>query len=677
MPGTVCYYDDLLVVGSTENELKMRTERLLRKLTSVGLKINPNKSQFNKSTVIFLGHLLSEKGIGIDPQKAEALANCPVPTSKEELQSFLGLINFYNSFVKDFSSLTAPLYDMLKKDQPFLWSSEIEKCWRLVIETLLNAPILKPFDPEQQVILTTDASQRGLGAVLSQCGRPIAFASKKLTPTQQKYSVLEKEAMAFFWSVTEKFSLYLKGRDFVWQTDHKPLETLLHPESALSKIASARIHRWARALMPYRYTIIGKRSKEIPVADGLSRLPYEPAEEMDTEADLEYVAVLECNPISQEQIRSHTGESAELKPVLEYLKERKEIRNGPYKQIRQNLSLHDGIIFYGNRPIIPETLREAALKSLHSGHPGIVQMKTLARSSMYWPGINNDCETIVKSCEICQAKKSTANVSSYKSWPQTSNYGDRIHIDFLGPIEGYMILVLVDSHTGWIDAYHSRNTTAAETIRMVRKSFSRFGVPKLIVSDNGPQFASEEFNAWLNSIGVRHLYSPPYHPASNGQAERGVRSFKEKERVLRQITDFGKRIDNVLVAFNSGSGADLKLLHRKLWKPVTCNSSDEVLKDAKHPVWFRVFNDKESFWEKGIAVNPGSPCTEGVDLEGKFWRRSTNHVKERTEMEDEVTQSKMEEETPEIKLEPEGIPEERNLRRSSRIRKPVERFTPT
>ena len=120
--------------------------------------------------------------------------------------------------------------------------------------------------------------------------------------------------------------------------------------------------------MPYRYTIIGKRSKEIPIADGLSRFPYEPAEDLDTEADLEYIVVLECNPISQEQIRSHTGESAELKPVLKYLKERKEIRNGPYKQIRQNLSLLDGIFFYGNRPIIPETLREAALETLHSGH---------------------------------------------------------------------------------------------------------------------------------------------------------------------------------------------------------------------------------------------------------------------------------------------------------------------
>ena len=477
------------------------------------------------------------------------------------------------------------------------------------------------------MILTTDASQRGLGAVLSQCGRPIAFASKKLTQTQQNYSVLEKEAMAFFWAVTEKFSLYLKGRHFVWQTDHKPLETLLHPEASLSKIASARIHRWARALMPYRYTIIGKRSKEIPVADGLSRLPFEQAEEMDVEADLEYVAILECNPISQEQIRTHTGESAELKPVLEYLKERKEICSGPYKQISGSLSLHDGVIFYGTRPVIPETLREDALKALHSGHPGIVQMKNLARSAMYWPGINSDCEKIVKACEICQAKKSTAKVSSYRSWPQTSSYGDRIHIDFLDPIEGYMILVLVDSHTGWIDAYHSRNTTAAETIRMVRKSFSRFGVPKLIVSDNGPQFVSEEFNAWLNSICVRHLYSPPYHPASNGQAERGVRSFKEKERVLRHITDFGKRVDNVLVALNSGSGADLKVLHRKLWKPITCNSIDKSLQDAEHPVWFRVFHDKEAFWEKGMAVNPGSPCTEGVDLESKFWRRSTNTLK--------------------------------------------------
>ena len=673
LPGTAAYYDDLLVVGTTESELKGRTENLLRKLQSAGLEINITKCQFDKKSVIFLGHHLSEQGIQIDPERTEALTKCDIPRSKDELCSFLGMINFYNSFVKNFSSLTAPLYDMTKTDNThFKWSKEANKSWQGIINALRNAPILVPYDPKKEVVLTTDASQRGLGAVLSQNGRPVAFASKKLSPTQEKYSVLEKESMAFFWAVTEKFSLYLKGRDFIWQTDHQPLEKLFHPDTPLSKIASARVHRWARALMPFSYRIIGKRSSEIPVADGLSRLPFEPSDRC--EPDLEYVAILDCNPLSHDEIRLHSVESESIKEIVDCLVEGKRIRNGPYAAIKNELSVHDNILFYGDRPVIPESLRDKVLQSLHMGHPGIVQMKGLARSSVFWPGITKDCERTTTKCEICQTKKTTAVKNVYTSWPSTKNYGDRIHIDFLGPIQGKMILILVDAYTGWIDAYHTINTTASDTIRLVRKSFSRFGVPKQVISDSGPQFISKDFHNWLRSIGVQHIYSPPYHPASNGAAERAVRSFKEKERTLRNIGDFHKRMDNILVALNSGSGADLKMLGRKLWSPVITETPKPIpSQPVKNPVWFRLFHDSDKFWEKGLAKDITSSCIEGEDLNGNEWRRSRNHIKIRELPEEESESTKC---IPESQAE-ECKSKEPELRRSTRIRKPIDRFVPS
>ena len=123
-----------------------------------------------------------------------------------------------------------------------------------------------------------------------------------------------------------------------------------------------------------------------------------------------------------------------------------------------------------------------------------------------------------------------------------------------------MALILVDAHTGWIDVDCTKSTSASETIRMVKKSFANFGVAKTVVSDNGPQFLSNEFNDWLVQIGTQHRFSPPYHPQSNGLEERAVRAFKKRERTLRNITDFQKRLDNVLVALNSGSQADMKML---------------------------------------------------------------------------------------------------------------------
>ena len=681
LTGVACYYDDILVVGSSENQLKDRTESLLQKLNVSGLRINPQKSQFNKKSVIFLGHQLSELGIGIDPKKKAALTDCSPPSSKDELQSFLGMINYYNSFVDNFASITAPLYNLLRKDTQFQWSDDINKRWKAILEALKKAPILVPYDPSQSVTLTTDASHQGLGAVLSQNGRPVAFASKKLSPSQQKYSTLEKEAMSFFWATTKKFSLYLKGRHFIWQTDHQPLEKLLHPETALSKIASARIHRWARALMPYSYTIVGKRSKEIPVADGLSRLPFESYDSEDNE--FEYVAILECNPISQFELREQTSISQELIEVIHRLEDGKPINHGPFFPLRNELSIHDGIVFYGNRPIIPETLRAKALDALHFGHSGIVQMKNLARSAMYWPGINKECERTVRSCEICQSHKTKAHNSTYKSWPLTNSYGERIHADFLGPIDGFMVLILVDVYTGWIDAYFSKSTTASETIKMMRKSFSRFGVPKLLVSDNAPQFVSQEFNDWLSNIGVKHLYSPPYHPESNGRAERAVRAFKEKERTMKCITDFQKRMDNILVALNSGSCADLKLYGRKLWSPVVTKTSFVPALSTK-PVWYRVFDSNRAFWKKGIAVDTSKQCIQGEDLEGNQWRRSKNHIKVREEdqrCEDASTEDNQEKNqdvsvqndinSSESKTDVEPV-----LRRSTRIRKPVDRYTP-
>ena len=205
----------------------------------------------------------------------------------------------------------------------------------------------------------------------------------------------------------------------------------------------------------------------------------------------------------------------------------------PYYNRRLELSIEGGCLLWGMRVIIPSRLQDAILKDLHRDHPGIVRMKSFARSHVWWPGLDKSLEQLANACQSCLAAKPSKLSVPLHPWVWPTKPWRRLHVDFAGPFMGKSYLLVVDAHSKWPEIVEMNTTTSERTIAVLRRLFAQFGLPEQVVSDNGPQFTSEDFKLFMQSNGIKHLRSTPYHPASNGAVERLVRSFKEAMKAGR------------------------------------------------------------------------------------------------------------------------------------------------
>ncbi|XP_039197757.1 uncharacterized protein K02A2.6-like, partial [Crotalus tigris] len=209
-----------------------------------------------------------------------------------------------------------------------------------------------------------------------------------------------------------------------------------------------------------------------------------------------------------------------------------------------------GCLLWGSRVVIPTSMRTRVLGSLHEGHPGIVHMKALARSHLWWLGLDRDIEAKVHACHLCQCSRPEMPQAPVHRWEETQSLWSRVHIDYAGPFQGQFFLVLVDSHSKWLEAVPVSSTTTAKTIQVLRGIFAAHGLPDVLVSDNGPQFTSSEFQAFLQANMIRHATSAPFHPSTNGMAERMVCITKD---ALKKITygDWHHRLADFLLSYRT------------------------------------------------------------------------------------------------------------------------------
>ena len=240
--------------------------------------------------------------------------------------------------------------------------------------------------------------------------------------------------------------------------------------------------------------------------------------------------MLESLPVTATQIRKWTSRDPTLSKVQLMLSSGWEKTNepdfAPYQQRKTELSLHDGCILWGSRVVIPPPGRERILEELHEGHPGISRMKSLARSFVWWPGLDKSLELKVKTCNACQRSQSLPTVAPIQPWEWPERPWSRLHIDYAGPLLGHMFLVVVDAHSKWMEVKMVKTATTSTTVTALREIFATHGIPELLVSDNSSVFTSAEFKTFTQQNGIRHTTSAPYHPATNGLAERAVQTFK-------------------------------------------------------------------------------------------------------------------------------------------------------
>ena len=555
LSGVTSFIDDILITAPTEEKHFELLEEVLRRLDKAGLRIKLKKCQFLQSSVRYLGHVIDKHGLHPLPDKVEAIKDAPTPRSIQELKSYLGLLTYYGKFLPNLSTTLFPLYRLLRKDFPWKWDYEEEKAFQKSKDMLTSSSLLTHFDSNLPLMLACDASAYGIGAVLAHrmpdgSEKPIGYVSRTLSKAEQNYSQLEKEGLSLVFGI-KKFHSYVFGHPFELITDHKPLLGLLREDRATSPQASARIKRWSLFLSSYEYTLVFRKTSAHANADALSRLPLlvEPAT---TQTPPELVLLtehLDDSPVTADDIRKWIKKDPKLSQVLQFILQgwpnhcSSDLE--PFFSKRAELSTYDGCILWGTRVFIPQGGRDAVLQELHGGHPGISKMKAMARMYVWWPGIDSDIEKTVRLCGNCQEVQSSPPIAPLNPWRWPTRPWSRLHADFAGPFENKMFLILIDAHSKWIEAFQTSNATSRTVIDELRTVFARFGIPEMIVTDNGSCFVSEEFESYLSKNGIKHTTSAPHHPASNGLAERAVQIVK---RGLKKDTsgDIKTRLARVL-----------------------------------------------------------------------------------------------------------------------------------
>ena len=526
-----------LITGATEAEHLNNLHDVLSRLEQAGMRVKKNKCAFLLPQVDYLGHRISHSGLHPTEEKVRAIVEAPVPHNVSQLKSFLGMLNYYSKFLSNLSTVLAPFYNLLQKNVVWQWGTAQQKAFSEAKKLLVSSKVLVHFDADKPLFLSCDASPYGVGAVLSHklddgLEHPVAYASRSLTPAERKYSQLDKEGLAIIFGV-KRFHHYLLGRKFTIYSDHKPLQHLFGRLRAIPPMASARIQRWALTLSAYDYEISYKPGKEQASADLLSRLPLPDCpKETPTPADtILLIESLQTSPTTFAHIRSWTSRNPLLSKVRKMLLQGWQITTDealkPFQRRKDELSVQDGCILWGSRVVIPPPGRQKVIDKLHAAHPGISRMKSLARSYVWWPGIDEDLKAKVKNCRQCQESQKHPPAVPMQNWEWPAQPWSRLHIDYAGPYQGKMILVVVDAHSKWIEASIVNSATTATTIQKLRTMFATHGLPQAVVSDNGSVFTSSDFEEFMQMNGIRHIRTAPYHPASNGLAERAVQTLKE------------------------------------------------------------------------------------------------------------------------------------------------------
>ena len=553
IPGVTPLVDDVLISGSTREEHDKTLRVALQRALERNLKLNPDNLTVGVQQVEYFGHLVTSEGLKPDPAKVEAITNMPEPKDKKELGTILGMITYLSKFAPSLSEITKPMRDIMKDGVEFAWDKTQQESFSKTKNLISKAPILTYFDPKKKLTLEVDASKHGLGAAIYNDGKPIAFASKALNESEQKYAQIEKELYAILFGCT-RFHQYIYGRRTLVHSDHKPLESIM-----MKPLASAppRLQRMLLQLQRYDIKVIHVRGKEIPTADALSRQHLDTTDEMSKEFEASVHTLMENIPVSDKKmefIRKKTNEDLQCRQLRKYIENgwpEKRSECNPnvleYWTFREELATIEGIILKGSRIVIPKDARHTLMDNLHEGHLGIEKTIQRAQTAIFWPGLNDEIKKKISTCPICIAHLPSQPKEPLMSHEIPSRPWQKIATD-LFTWNNKQFLLTVDYYSRFFEVDEMSSTTSNAIIKKLCHQFARHGIPQTVISDNGPSYASDEFKRFAASWDFEHVTTSPLYSQSNGLAEKTVQTAK---RLLSKAQKEGMNFERVLLNYRS------------------------------------------------------------------------------------------------------------------------------
>jgi len=545
------YLDDVIVLGRHFTEHLQNLRTVFDRLRQAGLKLKATKCSLLQQKVQYLGHVVSDKGVSVDPTKVEKVQTWPVPKTVQEVRQFLGFCSYYRRFIQNFSQIAKPLHRMTEKNAKFKWTTETDRAFDELRKHLSTTPVLAYPDFSREFILDTDASDCGIGAVLSQVDgqgreRVISYGSCLLSKPEQQYCVTRKELLAAVFFITQ-FRPYLLGRHFVLRTDHGALTWLMNFKEPEGQMA-----RWLEKLQEYDFQIVHRRGRKHTNADSLSRLPCKQCGYQSSEQIPVLSVSLQVGRSSDElhklQQEDHTiqpvlvAKSSGTKPNSDQIKQYSLHTNRLFA-LWDQLTLKDNVLYRHFvsvngaldrlQLVVPKVLQEEILRLLHDdGHLG--QEKTLSRlkHKFYWPGHYNDVKNWCNTCTTCATHKTVPPKQKAALQTVTAGYPLQIvAVDILGPLPesetgNSYIMVVGDYFTKWMEAYAIPNMEAITiATNLTDKFFLRFGIPEQLHSDQGKQFESQLLKEVCTILRIDKTRTTPYHPQSDGLIERFNRTL--------------------------------------------------------------------------------------------------------------------------------------------------------
>ena len=520
--------DDILVYGRTVEEHNTRLKKVLDRARSSNLKLNPEKSKICRQQVRYVGHVITSEGVKPDPDRVQAIIDMPDPTDKQGVQRFMGMIGYVQKFIPNLSEIAKPIRILLSKNTAWHWDTEQINAYNKLKLLLKTAPVLAYYNVNKTIVLQVDACQSGLGAAILQDQRPVAMASRALDSVQSGYAVIEKELLAICFGCV-RFHDYIFGKSIIVQSDHKPLISIM---SKPLHTLSARMQRMRMRLQNYDISVQYVKGVNLLFADTLSRAHSRnctPSALFDDEMSVTTVNM--SNDIVDRIVQETKIDNVllELRKTVTsgWLPRRKDTPHilQQFYTHKDNITIENGLLLKDNKIIVPASMQRELLNKIHETHLGYVKSKQLARDNIFWPGMDTQLNNIIDRCTKCHEHRSKPHAEPLISHdiPDIPYY--KVATD-LFEIENRTYIVIVDYYTKYPEITQLKNTNSESIINALKEQFCRHGIPRYVVSDNGPQFSSREYHAFAIEFNFTPVYTSPYHPKSNGQVERYVRTIK-------------------------------------------------------------------------------------------------------------------------------------------------------
>ena len=578
------YIDDIIIFSETIEEHLKQIQSIFDRLKQAKLKLKPKKCKLLQTKVKYLGHVVSKDGVETDPDKIAVVKEWPRPSCVKDVRSFVGFCSYYRRFIPHFATVAKPLIRLTEKKVNFVWNDEHEEAWLELRRLMSEAPVLSYPDKDATFILDTDASDYGIGAVLSQSidGKEyvIAYGSRVLSRTERRYCITRRELLAVIHFI-KLYKHYLIGKKFLVRTDHAALKWLKS-----FKHAEGQVARWLQQLEEYDFEIEHREGRKHQNADGLSRGPC-PQCQLEHEGEkirrgrhptVYSQVVTRSKTKTTETIDKSSNWLASFNLNTEMFKEKQAsdpvlsevstwVKDGarpefskisPYGlEVKFYWSQFDSLCFKQDllvrkleqqdgdkiQVLVPPSLREIVMTECHSvltaGHLGRTKTTANVKRRFLWPGMRKDIQLFVQSCDSCgrfkaDGRKRKAGIKDFRVGIPM----ERVCIDIVGPFPvssqgNKYALVVTDCFTKYVEIYPMPNQEAYSVAQVLTKEFfSRFGVPTFLHSDQGTQFESNLFQEICQLLGIKKTRTTPFHPQSDGQSERNIKTLVKMVAIM-------------------------------------------------------------------------------------------------------------------------------------------------